>query len=104
ADPFLTCWWREILAVTLAILTAVIVYGYIYPFRFQPRTGLQISPEEDLSEGFFYSLRQLRAAHIGFYRHARVFVTEDYRITGEAGGAFVRLRAERSGMKIRPQG
>ncbi len=102
-DPFLVCWWREIAAALAALLGMFIIYGYIYPYRFQARTGLQISPEPDLSEGFFYALRMMRAAHIGFYRHARVFVTLDYRIAGKPGGAFARLRAEKSGMKIRPE-
>jgi hypothetical protein len=102
-DPFLVCWWRELVAGLAMLVLATVVYGYIYPFRFQPRTGLQISPEQDLSEGFFYGLKAMRAARIGFYRHARVFVTDDYRIAGKAGGAFVRLRADRSGMKVRPE-
>ena len=84
-------------------MIAAIIYGFIYPFRFPSHAGLQISPEENLAEGFYYPLKRQPASRIGFYRHARVFLTDDYRIAGKPGGAFARLRADRSNVMLRPE-
>jgi hypothetical protein len=102
-DPFYVCWWREIVGSLAALVGAIIAYGFIYPFRFPSHAGLQISPEENLAEGFYYPLKRQPAARIGFYRHARIFLTDDYRIAAKPGGAFARLRAEHGNVQIRPE-
>ena len=41
---------------------------------------------------------------IGFYRHARAYVTRDYNITGKAANAAAGLFAEADGCHLRPVG
>ncbi|MBL8213825.1 MAG: hypothetical protein JNK87_24115 [Bryobacterales bacterium] len=101
--PWLACYWKWLAAGVSLLLAGVIIYGFIWPAGFGPRLGVQLSPEIDLSEGCFHILRQQPGSRIGFYRHARVFVRSDYRITGKSkAGALARLRAGRRGMFIQP--
>lgn len=101
-DPWLPCNWKWVAASVAALLTSLIFYGFVWPQRFGARIGVQLSPEIDLSEGFFYPLRNQPGSRIGFYRHARVFLSQDFRITGKAGGSFVKLRAGNKRVFIQP--
>ena len=95
-DPWLACNWPYVAALSAAMVLVFIGYGFYSPFRFPRRAGVQLSPETDLGEGFFYSLRGQPGARSGFYRDARLFISDDYRISGKNGGAFAKLRAGRN--------
>lgn len=102
-DAWLTCNWRLVAGVIGLLLTGLITYGFIWPERFASRVGAQLSPEIDLSEGFFYPLRTQPGAGISFYRHARVFLHPDFQLTGRRpSGALVKLRAGRKKVHIQP--
>jgi hypothetical protein len=93
-DPWYICWAVELVLGTLSMAAVLIVYGYWSPSRFGNRVGIQLSPEEDLSEGAFYPLRAQRGSRSGFFRDARVFVNEDFRVSGVCKNALVRVRAQ----------
>jgi hypothetical protein len=101
-DPWLHCNWHYLAAALSLLILAVMVYGFIWPSRFSQRSGVQLSPEEDLSEGAFYSLRGQPGSGVGFYRHARVFVSSDHRVRGKSANAFARLRADGNRIRIQP--
>lgn len=101
-DSLWKCYWWIAAVLAGAILIWFIIYGFISPFSFGRRVGLQISPEEDMSEGFFHGIRGVRGTGKGFYRHATAYVALDYRITGRAQGALVKLRAQRRRIMISP--
>jgi hypothetical protein len=92
-DPWLTCNWPYLAALGAALILGFISYGFYSPWRFPRRVGLQLSPEIDLGEGFFYALRGQPGARAGFYRNARLFISDDFRISGKNNGAFAKLRA-----------
>jgi len=102
-DPWLQCNWRILAGLGGAVFAGFIAYGFVWPARFGGRLGMQLSPEIDLSEGFYYPLRTQPGAGSSFYRHARVFLHPDFRITGKKpGGSFVKLRAGRKRVYIQP--
>jgi len=101
-DPWLTCYWYIPATIISAALLLFIIYGYIWPFSFPGRSGIVISPEEDTSEGFFYPIRRARGTRRKFYRHATAYICSDYRISGKARGAILRLRAQRQGIYMEP--
>src|ERR1051326_3118211 len=92
-DPWLGCNWLYMAMLGVVVVLGFISYGFYSPFRFPRRVGVQLSPETDLAEGFFYALRGQPGARSGFYRNARLFITDDYRISGKNSGAFAKLRA-----------
>jgi hypothetical protein len=103
-DPWLQCNWPLLAAGALLMVLSAVAYGFYWPYRFPNRLGVQLSPEVDLSEGFFYHLKKQHGAGSGFYRHARVFVAADFRISGKSNNAFARLRANRKDAMIQPAG
>jgi hypothetical protein len=101
--PWYVCWRRELLAALGMLASAIIAYGYISPYRFGRRTGVQMSAVEDLSEGFYFPLRAAPGSGVGFYRDAAIFLSEDFRITPRKRGGFVRLRAGSNHVRMRPE-
>ncbi len=101
-----TPWWRCALPFALAavalLVAAVIIYGFIWPARFHRQLGVLIANEEDLDEGIFLLLRAQRGTGGGFYRHARAYIREDYRVNGNASAAIACLRADRGRVMLRP--
>jgi hypothetical protein len=102
-DPWYVCWQAELLAALSLTVGGMVAYGFISPYRFARRAGVQMAPGEDLSEGFFFPFRAARGSGAGFYRHARLFLTQDFRIHGKRRGGFVRLRAQGNTVRIRPE-
>jgi hypothetical protein len=103
-DAWLVCFWWIPASIAAAIALAILIYGYIWPFSFGPQLKVWISPEDDMDEGFPHSVRQVPGTRKGFYRHARVYICLDHRLSGKAGGAFVRLEARGRGALIQPWG
>jgi hypothetical protein len=102
-EPWTFCWRRELLGLAGLLLAAFIVYGYLSPYGFPPRVGIQMSESEDLNEGSFLPLRAVRGYRSGFYRDAVLYLTENFRLTRHKRGAFVRLHAgSKSRILIRP--
>lgn len=101
-STWLHCWWPVLASSSAGIFLLAVIYGFISPSRFAKRVGVVLSPEEDMNEGHFHAIRAQRGSRSGFYRDARVYVTPDYRVTGRASGAFVRLRADRQQVRIQP--
>ncbi len=97
-STWLQCWWPLLASLLGVALGGVVVHGFVSPARFPQRLGVQLSPEEDIHEGFFYPIRARR----GFYRDARVYVTHDHRLRRKAAGALVRLRADGQVVRIKP--
>ena len=104
ADPWLRCWWPVIALGAGLAAAAVALHGYWFPSRFPPRLGVVLSPEADLGEGFFHPIRSQRGTRSGFYRDARVYVCQDYRLCGKPRNAVARLRADRKLVRIQPSG
>ncbi len=102
AAPWLRCWWPALALVAGVLLVAVVVHGIVSPSRFPARLGILLSPEEDPNEGFFHPIRAQRGSGSGFYRDARVVISPDFRISGSAAGALVRLRADHNQVKVQP--
>jgi hypothetical protein len=102
-DPWYVCWRVELLSALGVLLAGFVAYGIISPYRFGRRVGVQMSPAEDLNEGFYFPLRAARGSRSGFYRDARLFMTEDFRLQGRKSGGFVRLRAAGSTVRVRPE-
>jgi hypothetical protein len=100
-DPWLVCWWPVLAAVGLAALTGFLIYGFWSPSRFAPRIGVQISPEPDMSEGFFHPIRGARGSGSGFYRDAMIYVG-NFELTPRPGSALARLRAHRNQVRLQP--
>lgn len=103
-DPWLVCWWPLLAALAGAVTAAVLVHGFVSPSRFPPRLGVVLSPEEDMSEGFFHPIRAVRGSGSGFYRDARVYVRPDCRLSARATGALACLRAAGGRVRIEPVG
>ncbi len=101
-DPWLRCWWPVLAAGAGIVLAGVLVHGFWSPSRFSPRLGVTLSPEEDLTEGFFHPIRAQRGTGSGFYRDARVFIRQDFRLSGNAREALARLRADHKLVRIQP--
>jgi hypothetical protein len=99
-DPWLHCWWPVLVLGLGALITCVLVHGFWSPSRFSPRIGVLISPEEDLDEGFFHPIRGQRGSRSGFYRDARIYVCQDFRLAGKARAAIARLRAHDKQVRI----
>ncbi len=101
-EPWLVCWWPA-LAAGLGILATVVgFHGWLTPARFPSRAGLVLSPELDITEGFFHPFRAQKGSASGFYRDARLFLHGDFRLSRSASGALARLRAGPGGIWIRP--
>ncbi len=98
-DPWWHCWWPLLAAAGSLIFGGFLLYGFVSPSRFSPRAGLVLSPEEDLSEGFFYAFRGQKGSRSGFYRAARLYLHEDFRFSTKSAGAWLRLRAD--GRRVR---
>jgi hypothetical protein len=103
-DTWLHCWWPVLAAAVGAIVLAVVIHGFWSPSRFSPRLGVVLSPEEDIAEGFFHPIRGQRGSSSGFYRDARIFICDDFRLAGRPRNAIARLRADRRQVRITPAG
>ena len=55
-----------------------------------------------MNEGFFHPIKAQRGTGSGFYRDARVYIRQDFRLSGSAKGELARLRASGSRVCIRP--
>lgn len=102
ADPWLHCWWPVIAAGLGLLLAGVIVYGYWSPSRFPARLGVVLSPEEDITEGFFHPIRAQRGSRSGFYRDARIYILQDFRLSRHSRSALARLRADAKLVRLQP--
>lgn len=102
-DPWLHCWWPVLLAISAVLLTGVIIHGYWSPSRFPRKLGVVLSPEQDMNEGFFHPIHAQRGAGSGFYRDARVYIRQDFRLSSSAKGALARLRADGKQVYVRPE-
>ena len=101
-DPWLHCWWPLLAAGAGALLAGIVVHGFWSPSRFSGRLGVVISPEEDMNEGFFHPIRAQRGTGSGFYRDARAYIRQDYRLSGSAKAALACLRASGKRVQIKP--
>ncbi len=102
AASWLQCWWPLLALLSGALITGVLVHGFWTPFRFPPRLGVVLSPEEDMTEGFFHPIRAQRGSRSGFYRDARIFIRQDFRLAAHRRGAIARLRAHSGRVRIEP--
>jgi len=102
ADPWLHCWWPVIAAALALGAIGILIHGYWLPSRFPPRLGVVLSPEEDLNEGFLHPIRAQRGSRSGFYRDARIYVCDDFRLNSHPRNAVARLRANRKQVRITP--
>jgi len=100
ADPWLHCWWPVLAFVAALLVSAVVVHGYWSPARFPARLGVVLSPEEDINEGFFHPIRGQRGSRSGFYRDARIYICQDFRLAGKSRNALARLRAHGQTVRI----
>jgi hypothetical protein len=98
--PWLQCWWPVLAAALGILMIGILIHGFVSPFRFSPRLGVVLSPEDDIAEGFFHPIRARR----GFYRDARAYICADFRIAGKSKGAIARLRASGKKACILPVG
>jgi hypothetical protein len=101
-DPWLHCWWPVLVLGIGMLLTGIVFYGFWSPSRFPPRLGVVLSPEEEMTEGFFHPIRAQRGSGSGFYRDARIYICQDFRLSGKARGALARLRAVGKQVRIQP--
>jgi hypothetical protein len=102
-DPWYVCWRREIFALLALLAAGIIAHGFISPYRFARRAGVQMSPVEDLAEGYYFPLRAAAGSSAGFYRDASLYLTEDFRVTSNRHGGLVRLRAYRNQVRMRTE-
>jgi len=103
-DSWLHCWWPLLALAAASVLLSIVIHGYWSPSRFPPRLGVVLSPEEDLGEGFFHAIRSVRGSRSGFYRDARIYICQDYRLAPKPRNAVARLRADRKLIRIEPAG
>jgi hypothetical protein len=103
-DSWLHCWWPLLVLGLAFLLLSILIHGYWSPSRFPPRIGVVLSPEEDLGEGFFHAIRSVRGSRSGFYRDARIYICQDYRLGAKPRNAVARLRADRKLVRIEPAG
>jgi hypothetical protein len=89
AETWITCWWPVIAVLIGGLAIIFIIYGIISPTRFSPRLGIMLSPEEDMEEGFFHPIR----VGSGFYRDARVYICQDFRLAKKSNNALACIRA-----------
>ena len=101
-EAWYICWRRELLVLLGLLAAGIIAHGFLSPFRFPSRAGVQMSPAEDLTEGFYFPLRAAKGSESGFYRDAVLYLSEDFRVTPKKSGAFVRLHAGKNTITIRP--
>jgi len=101
-DPWLHCWWPLLAAGGAVLLAGILFHGFWSPSRFSPRLGVVLSPEEDMGEGFFHPIRAQRGTGSGFYRDARAYIRQDYRLSGSAKAALACLRACGKRVKLKP--
>lgn len=94
-STWLECWWWILIIAMGVALGIFIAYGFIWPARFPPEAGVMLSPEEELSEGFFHPIRGTRGSGAGFYRHARIYLQPDFRLSRHHQGAVAKLVAGR---------
>ena len=103
-DPWLVCYWPFLALGAALLIGGVVFHGFWSPARFGPRLGVKLSPEEDIEEGVFYTLRAQPGTGSGFYRDARAFISADFRLSGSSRGAIARLRAHGPGVLIEAAG
>lgn len=103
-DPWLHCYWPFLALGAGLAFTGFVVHGFWSPSRFGRRLGVKLSPEEDIEEGVFYTIRAQPGTRSGFYSDARVYISADFRVSGDSKGAIARLRAEGPHVMIRPEG
>jgi hypothetical protein len=101
-EPWLRCWWPLLALIGGALLVGVVIHGYWSPSRFPRRLGVVLSPEEDMTEGFFHGIRGQKGSGVGFYRDATIHVCEDFRLSGRKAGSLAALRADGSRVRIAP--
>ncbi len=101
-DPWLHCWWPVIAAGLGLLLAAVVFHGYWSPSRFPARLGVVLSPEEDITEGFFHPIRAQRGSGSGFYKDARIYILQDFRLSKKPRSAVARLRADSKLVRLQP--
>ena len=99
-------WLWLILTILALIIVAIVVYGFIWPQRFPTGMALAIAADlEDLEEQQAQPITQWKGIGIGWYKHARAYVTSSYRVSKTRAGAVARLQmVPRSGLQIFPEG
>ena len=101
-DHWLRCWWPFIAAAAGLLAVGIVIHGFWVPSRFPPRLGVVLSPDEDINEGFLHPIRGQRGSGSGFYRDARIYICQDFRLAGHPDNAVARLRADRTQVRIAP--
>jgi hypothetical protein len=87
-------WGWLILLILAVLLVAIIVYGYIKPYRFATGLALCYAPAMDeLDDQTPQPIRVWRGVRIGFYRDARACLHDTFRINGKVKGAVSILQA-----------
>jgi hypothetical protein len=86
------------------LLLALWIYGFIWPIGFPGRLALQYAAElDELDEQQSQPLAGIRSARKRWYRHARAYFHNDYRVNGKPRGALVGFAATQAGVTIQPE-
>lgn len=87
-------WGWLILLILVALLTFIVIYGYIKPYRFPSGLALCFAPAmNELDDQTPQPVRLWRGVGIGFYRDARACLHDTFRIDGKVRGAVAILQA-----------
>ena len=102
-------WWERWLWLIITILALLVlaffIGGYLYPARFPRGLALLITQDhDDLDDLSPQSIQHHKGVGIGFYRHARAYISSSYRVTGKPAGAVAQLQATRGGLMVIPVG
>ncbi len=96
-------WGWLILWIFGLILAAFVVAGFVLPHRFPPGLALVfVDDREEIDEQQPQPIRQWKGVRIGFYRHAKAYLHNSFRVTGKSRGALAVLVAESRGARVLP--
>lgn len=94
---FLERWWWLLFLILVIILLAILILGYILPQRFQSTLHISMGADEaELEEFVPMQLKRMPKVGIGFYRNARAYIFDDFRVSGKGRGASIKITAHKN--------
>ena len=102
---FLQRWLWLIVLIFFVVVIIAVILGFVLPARFPSSLHIALGADrKDLEEYVPMQLNQWKGVRSGFYRNARAFVHDDFRVSGKNFGAAVKITAEKNCIKIVPLG
>ena len=98
-------WWQRQRRTMLALLSLVVffigIYGYVHPQRFPRSLAITfVSRRQEMDQQTPQSIARSGGTGVGWYRDARAYLHQDFRLDGKRAGAVAVLTAISSGTQV----